>query len=69
MISAMSVVRSFLLDCLSEEVPDREERLAYSQALGKLLDLDLNLMCDSYFRATAIQSWVTGEVAGTLMRL
>jgi signal transduction histidine kinase len=26
--------------------------LAYSQALGKILDLDLNLMCDSYFRAT-----------------
>jgi signal transduction histidine kinase len=51
-ISAMGVVRSFLLERLFEEFPAREERLAYSQALGKILDLDLNLMCDSYFRAT-----------------
>ncbi len=51
-ISAMGVVRSFLLDRLLEEIPAREERLAYSQALGKMLDLDLNLMCDSYFHAT-----------------
>jgi signal transduction histidine kinase len=51
-ISAMGVVRSFLLDRLMEEIPAREERLAYSQALSKMLDLDLNLMCDSYFHAT-----------------
>jgi len=51
-ISAMGVVRSFLLERLFEEFPAREERLAYSQALSKILDLDLNLMCDSYFRAT-----------------
>ena len=51
-ISAMGVVRSFLLDRLFEEFPAREERLAYSQALSKMLDLDLNLMCDSYFHAT-----------------
>lgn len=51
-ISAMGVVRSFLLDRLLEEIPSRDERLAYSQALSKMLDLDLNLMCDSYFHAT-----------------
>jgi len=51
-ISAMGVVRSFLMEKLFDEFPAREERLAYSQALGKILDLDLNLMCDSYFRAT-----------------
>jgi signal transduction histidine kinase len=51
-ISAMGVVRGFLLDRLFEEIPAREERLAYSQALSKILDLDLNLMCDSYFHAT-----------------
>lgn len=51
-ISAMGVVRAFLLDRLLEEIPAREERLAYSQALSKILDLDLNLMCDSYFHAT-----------------
>ena len=51
-ISAMGVVRLFLLDRLFQEFPDREERQAYSQALSKMLDLDLNLMCDSYFHAT-----------------
>lgn len=51
-ISAMGVVRSFLLDRLLEEFPVREDRLAHSQALSKILDLDLNLMCDSYFHAT-----------------
>ena len=51
-ISAMGVVRAFLMEKLFDEFPAREKRLAYSQALGKILDLDLNLMCDSYFRAT-----------------
>ncbi len=51
-ISAMGVVRTFLLDRLLDEIPAREERMAYSQALSKMLDLDLNLMCDSYFHAT-----------------
>ena len=51
-ISAMGVVRAFLMEKLFDEFPSREKRLVYSQALGKILDLDLNLMCDSYFRAT-----------------
>jgi len=51
-ISAMGVVRSFLMEKLFDEFPAREKRLVYAQALGKILDLDLNLMCDSYFRAT-----------------
>jgi len=40
------------MEKLFDEFPSREKRLVYSQALGKILDLDLNLMCDSYFRAT-----------------
>lgn len=66
-ISAMGVVRSFLLDRLFEEFPAREERQAYSQALSKMLDLDLNLMCDSYFHATMDQLQTLNqelEVAG-----
>jgi signal transduction histidine kinase len=51
-ISAMGVVRSFLTEKLFDEFPAREKRLAFSQALGKILDLDLNLICDSFFRAT-----------------
>jgi signal transduction histidine kinase len=51
-ISAMGIVRSFLSECLSKEYPAGDERLAYAQALGKILDLDLNLMCESYFHAT-----------------
>jgi signal transduction histidine kinase len=51
-ISAMGIVRSFLSECLAEEYPAGDERLAYARALGKVLDLDLNLMCESYFHAT-----------------
>lgn len=50
-ISAMGVVRSFLTECLLQEFPVSGERLEYSRSLGKILDLDLNLICDSYFRA------------------
>jgi signal transduction histidine kinase len=52
MISAMGIVRSFLSECLALEYPAGEERLRYARALGKILDLDLNLMCESYFHAT-----------------
>jgi signal transduction histidine kinase len=51
-ISAMGVVRAFLSECLMAEYPTGDERLLYARALGKILDLDLNLMCESYFHAT-----------------
>jgi signal transduction histidine kinase len=51
-ISAMSIVRSFLYDCLLLEFPASDQRLRNAHALGKLLDLDLNLMCESYMQAT-----------------
>ena len=52
MISAMGIVRSFLSECLAMEYPMGDERLAYTQVLNKILDLDLNLMCESYFHAS-----------------
>lgn len=51
-ISAMGIVRSFLIDCLHEEIPDPESRRPYVRALQRILDLDLNLMCESYMNAT-----------------
>ena len=51
-ISAMGIVRSFLNDCLLFEFPASDQRMRYSHALGKVLDLDLNLMCESYMHAT-----------------
>jgi signal transduction histidine kinase len=51
-ISAMGIVRGFLHDCLAREVPDSAERRRFAQALNKILDLDLNLMCESYMHAT-----------------
>lgn len=51
-ISAMGIVRSYLYDCLLLEFPASDQRLRYAHALGKLLDLDLNLMCESYMHAT-----------------
>ena len=51
-ISAMGVVRAFFSDCLLLEFPASDERLRYAYSLGKVLDLDLNLMCESYMHAT-----------------
>jgi signal transduction histidine kinase len=51
-ISAMGIVRTFLSECLLLEFPASDERLSYSRSLSKILDLDLNLMCESYMHAT-----------------
>lgn len=51
-ISAMATVRAFLSQCLLLEFPASDVRLRYSGSLGKILDIDLNLMCESYMQAT-----------------
>ncbi len=51
-ISAMGIVRAFLIDSLLTEFPSSHERLRYARSLGRILDLDLNLICESYFHAT-----------------
>jgi signal transduction histidine kinase len=51
-ISAMGIVRAFLQECLAQEIPSGPQRIPYTRALGKILDLDLNLMCESYMYAT-----------------
>jgi signal transduction histidine kinase len=51
-ISAMGIVRTYFNDCLLLEFPAGDERLRFVQSLGKILDLDLNLMCESYMHAT-----------------
>ena len=51
-ISAMSIVRSYLYDCLLLEFPASDQRMRAAHALGRILDLDLNLMCESYMQAT-----------------
>ncbi|MGE5325905.1 MAG: protoglobin domain-containing protein [Deltaproteobacteria bacterium] len=51
-ISAMGIVRSYLYDCLLFEFPASDQRMRYAHALGKILDLDLNLICESYMEAT-----------------
>ncbi|MBI3403972.1 MAG: hypothetical protein HY046_00750 [Acidobacteria bacterium] len=52
-ISAMGIVRAYLSECLLLEFPGGgDQRLKNSHALNKMLDLDLNLMCESYMHAT-----------------
>jgi signal transduction histidine kinase len=51
-ISAMGIVRAFLTECLLLEYTAGDVRIRYSRSLGKILDLDLNLMCQSYMEAT-----------------
>lgn len=50
-ISAMNVVRTFLLDGVDRELGGADAT-ATKRALNKILDLDLNLMCESYFEAS-----------------
>ena len=51
-ISAMGIVRAFLTECLLLEYQASDVRIRFSRSLGKILDLDLNLMCQSYMEAT-----------------
>lgn len=51
MISAMGVIRDHLQEALSAELPaDAEQLEKTKRALDKILNLDLNLMCESYFQ-------------------
>jgi signal transduction histidine kinase len=51
-ISAMGIVRAFLSECLLLEFAASDIRLRHNRSLNKILDLDLNLMCESYMHAT-----------------
>ncbi|MBI3664073.1 MAG: hypothetical protein HY234_13610 [Acidobacteria bacterium] len=51
-ISAMGIVRAFFSECLLLEFPASDVRLRYARAVSKILDLDLNLMCESYMHAS-----------------
>jgi signal transduction histidine kinase len=51
-ISAMGIVRAFLSECLLLEFPASDDRLLHARLLNRMLDLDLNLMCESYMHAT-----------------
>jgi signal transduction histidine kinase/ActR/RegA family two-component response regulator len=51
-ISAMNVVRIFLLQTIDRESRDLERAAETKRALNKILDLDLNLICESYFEAS-----------------
>jgi signal transduction histidine kinase/ActR/RegA family two-component response regulator len=51
-ISAMNVVRIFLLHAIDREMGDLARAADTKRALNKILDLDLNLICESYFEAS-----------------
>ncbi|MBI4462556.1 MAG: response regulator [Acidobacteria bacterium] len=51
-ISAMNVVRVFLLKAVDQALGDPARAADTKRALNKILDLDLNLMCESYFEAS-----------------
>ncbi len=51
MISSMGVIRDHLQDALAAELKDEPEQLEKTKpALDKILNVDLNLMCESYFQ-------------------
>lgn len=50
-ISSMGLIRDCLKDALASEIQDDPARLERTRrALDKVLNLDLNLLCDSYFQ-------------------
>jgi len=51
-ISAMNVVRIFLLKTIDGTGMEAKRATQTKRALSKILDLDLNLMCESYFEAS-----------------
>jgi signal transduction histidine kinase/CheY-like chemotaxis protein len=51
-ISAMNVVRTFLLEAIDRVEPDLQQAAFTKRSLNKILDFDLNLICESYFLAS-----------------
>ncbi|MBI2821231.1 MAG: hypothetical protein HYX74_03310 [Acidobacteria bacterium] len=51
-ISAMALVRAFLHEVINREITDIPFRMRAHISLDKILDLDLNLMCEAYFVAS-----------------
>lgn len=51
-IGSMNIVRSFLLQAVNREVPDLRQASRFKHAINKILDMDLNLICESYFDAS-----------------
>jgi signal transduction histidine kinase len=51
MISAMGIVRTHLQESLGKVFPGQAERLEMTRlSLDKILNIDLNMMCESYFQ-------------------
>jgi signal transduction histidine kinase/FixJ family two-component response regulator len=50
MISAMGVIRTYILSKLSEIISEPNQLEATRLALDKILNIDLNMMCESYFQ-------------------
>lgn len=51
-IAAMHVVEQFLRDILDGEIADDVERRAAHASLSRVLNLDLNLICETYFEGS-----------------
>jgi signal transduction histidine kinase/ActR/RegA family two-component response regulator len=51
-ISAMDVVRIYLLETIDQVTHDVARAARTKRAVNKILDLDLNLMCESYFETS-----------------
>lgn len=51
-IAAMATVRAYFSNCLLLEFDSGDVRLRFAGSLSKILDIDLNLMCESYMQAT-----------------
>ena len=67
-IGAMQVVAEFLLEILDREIADDEQRRRAHVSVSRILILDLNLICETYFEGSLRELRQLNERLSTLNR-
>ena len=67
-IASMQVVTQFVDDVLDRELADPEARARARRSLSRIVSLDLNLICDTYFEGSLRESKALNESLGEANR-
>lgn len=66
--AAMQVVRRFAVGMIRENCPDREERRRMTEALEKILDINLDIMTASYLEEELKKVFISQRLESKLIR-
>ncbi len=70
LIGTIAMVRGQLTEAMRMEFPASDERVEYVNALNRVIDLDLNLMCSAYFHQSVDNLRVLNQqLEGTMTEL